>query len=59
MSHLLPLHISLEKPYVVRHWLRTFKCSEAELYQAVRLVGPNATDVTRFLRPSRPPGWAD
>ena len=31
--------ISLDKPYEVRHWMRTLNCSEGDLYDAVGAVG--------------------
>jgi Protein of unknown function (DUF3606) len=40
--------ISLEKDYEVRHWMRTFGCTETELFEAVRNVGLDAQSVKQY-----------
>jgi hypothetical protein len=40
--------ISLEKPYEIRHWVRTLDCTEIQLYAAVRAVGHDVAAVRRF-----------
>ena len=40
--------ICLEKHYEVRHWTRELRCTEAELYAAVRAAGLDAANVRQF-----------
>jgi len=40
--------ICIEKHYEVRHWTRELRCSEAELYAAVRVVGLQFEDLRQF-----------
>lgn len=40
--------ISLNKHYEVRHWTREFRCTETELFEAVRAVGLDAAKVLSF-----------
>ncbi len=40
--------ISLEKHYQVRHWTRQLHCTEAELYEAVRVAGRDVRNVRLF-----------
>ena len=47
--------ISLDKAYEVRHWMRTLRWSQEDLYSAVRLVGRGVGDL-RALRASMLPG---
>ncbi|WP_436192502.1 DUF3606 domain-containing protein [Pseudorhodoferax sp. LjRoot39] len=40
----------MEKDYEVRHWMRTLACSELELRQAIKAVGPDEQEVRRYLQ---------
>jgi hypothetical protein len=40
--------ISLAKHYEIRHWTREFRCTEGELYEAVRAVGLDAAKVLSY-----------
>jgi len=43
-----PEEISLEKAYEVRHWMHELRCTEFELYEAVRSVGKGLGAVRTF-----------
>jgi hypothetical protein len=47
--------ITLEKHYEVRHWMRTLACSELELREAIKAVGPEDVDVRRHLQSNASP----
>ncbi len=46
--------ITIEKDYEVRHWMRTLTCSELQLRQAVKAVGPEEEAVRRYLQKEVP-----
>jgi hypothetical protein len=51
--HRLPLepdHIDLTRPAEVRYWMRRLRASAEQLSRAVLVVGPNPTDVERYLQ---------
>ena len=41
--------ISLEEPHEVLSWMESFKCSEAQLREAVNAVGNSAEAVRTYL----------
>jgi hypothetical protein len=41
--------ISLQQPYEVRDWCKSFGCSKEELQNAVKAVGRSAADVREYL----------
>ncbi len=43
------VRINLEEQYEILHWIRRLGCSEQQLRDAVRAVGPIAADVRRHL----------
>ncbi|MET0210311.1 MAG: DUF3606 domain-containing protein [Burkholderiaceae bacterium] len=44
--------ISLDEPYEIRDWCKSFGCSEPQLREAVHAVGNSATSVRDYLQKS-------
>ena len=45
--------ISMKQPHEVTYWTHEFNCTEEELAQAIREVGPMVQDVRAYLRSGR------
>ena len=41
--------VNVNEPWEVRYWCAKFKCTEAELKAAVKVVGSMASDVAKRL----------
>ncbi len=46
--------ITIEKDYEVRHWMRTLACSELQLREALKAVGPDEEQVRHHLQGNVP-----
>ena len=45
--------INIKQPHEVTYWTHEFRCTEEELAEAVREVGPRVQDVQAYLRSHR------
>ena len=45
--------ISIKQPHEVTYWTHEFNCTEEELAEAIREVGPMVQDVRSYLRSGR------
>jgi hypothetical protein len=42
--------VNIKDDYEVKYWIQVFDVTESQLAAAVKAVGSNSTDVTRYLK---------